>query len=320
MTSALVLGGAGFIGSNICRHLAAHGFKVTAIDGLLPRTFGNVANLASAAGDIQFISQRIEDLKNLPDLLAGQDIVVDAMGWTNHFDAFDDPEYDLSLNLASHIVVIRALSAARPKRMVYLGSTHQYGRVADGTIAENHALTPFDVQGVHKAAAEHHYRIAAKRYGLPIVSFRFGNTFGPAQPIIGREVGLIGDMIRRALAGEAIKVFGEGRRRTLHYAPDIAKIVGMIERLDFDGFLAVNIPGCQVTISDLAKQIASCAGGAVSYEALPADVAAIDVGNAQLDCTLFEKYFGPPRLTPFDEAMVATVNDARGRYKTPPSD
>jgi UDP-glucose 4-epimerase len=313
MARALILGGAGFIGSNICRYLAARGFHVIAVDGLMPRTSGSKVNLASASGDIELIALRVEDIRSFADLLRGHDVVVDAMGWTSHLEAFKDPEYDLALNLSSHLVVTRAMSVARPRRVVYLASAHQYGRVLNGPIAETHPLVPLDVQGIHKTAAEHHYRIVAERNGLSVVSLRFGNTFGPAQPLSGPDVGLIADMIRKSLAGETIEVFGEGRMRTAHYAPDLARMVEGIASREVAGFAALNVPGEHMAIGDLASQIAFCTGGTVSKRPLPADISAIDTGNAPLDYTLFTKYFGEPQLTPFTTALAVTVADARGR-------
>jgi UDP-glucose 4-epimerase len=313
MASALVLGGAGFMGSNICRHLAARGFRVIAVDGLMPRTSGNAANLASAAGDIELIAHRVEDVKSFADLLRGRDIVVDAMGWTSHWGAFDDPEYDLALNLSSHLVVTRAMPIARPRCIVYLASAHQYGRVSNSSIAETQPLLPLDVQGIHKTAAEHHYRIAAERNDLSVVSLRFGNTFGPAQPLAGRDVGLIADMIRKSLAGKTIEVFGVGRMRTVHYAPDLARMIEGMAGREPAGFAAINVPGEYVAISELASQIAACTGGALSQKPVPAAVSAIDVGNVPLDCTLFKKYFGEPQLTPLAAAVSETVADASDR-------
>jgi hypothetical protein len=79
------------------------------------RTSGSAANLASAINNIEFIPDRVEQVKSFADLLHGHDIVVDAMGWTSHLEAFDDPEYDLALNLSSHLVVTRAMPIARPR-------------------------------------------------------------------------------------------------------------------------------------------------------------------------------------------------------------
>jgi UDP-glucose 4-epimerase len=317
MASALILGGAGFIGSNICRHFADRGFHVIAVDGLLPRTSGSATNLPSALNNIELIPDRVEQVKSFADLLSGHDVVVDAMGWTSHLQAFDDPEYDLALNLSSHLTVTRAMPIARPHQLVYLASAHQYGRVSNGPIPETQPLVPLDVQGIHKMAAEHHYRIVAERNDLSVVSLRFGNTFGPAQPLAGRDVGLIAGMIRESLTGETIEVFGEGRMRTVHYAPDLAKMIEGIASREVAGFAALNVPGEHVSILDLASQIALCTGGSVSKSPLPTNISAIDTGNAPLDCTLFAKYFGQPQLTPLTAAIAVTVADARGRLQDP---
>jgi UDP-glucose 4-epimerase len=313
MPSALILGGAGFIGSNICRYLAARGFHVIAVDGLMPRTSGSKTNLASTSGDIELVALRVEDIRSFADLLRGHDVVVDAMGWTSHLEAFDDPEYDLALNVSSHLVVTRAMPIARPRQVVYLASAHQYGRVLNGPIAETHPLVPLDVQGIHKTAAEQHYRIVAERNDLSVVSLRFGNTFGPAQPLAGRDVGLIAGMIRKSLAGETIEVFGEGRMRTMHYAPDLARMIERIAASELTGFSALNVPGEHVAISELASQIAFCTGGTVRKSPLPAEISVIDTGRAPLDCTLFAKYFGEPQLTPLAAAVAVTIEDARNR-------
>ena len=313
MARALVFGGAGFIGSTICHRLSAKGVRVTAIDALLPRTSGSAANLQAAGASIEFIKQRAEDFASLPDLLRGCDLVVDAMGWTSHREAFEDPEYDLALNVASHLAVIRTLPGALPKKLVYLGSTHQYGRVEQGPVAETQPLVPVDVQGVHKAAAEHHYRIAAERYGFPVISLRFGNTFGPGQPLVGPDIGLVGGMIRCALTGDPIIVYGEERYRTLHYAPDLARIVEQLAALQLSGFLALNVPGHHLEIAALARRIVDAAGGAVVHQPLPAEVAAVDIGSTPLDCSLFQKYLGEHRPTPLEEAITASIQYGKGR-------
>jgi UDP-glucose 4-epimerase len=196
---------------------------------------------------------------------------------------------------------------------VYLASAHQYGRVSNSPIAETQPLLPLDVQGIHKTAAEHHYRIAAERNDLSVVSLRFGNTFGPAQPLVRRDVGLIADMTRKSLAGETIEVFGAGRMRTVHYAPDLARMIeGRAGRAPA-GFAAINVPGEYVAILELAGQIAACTGGALSQKPMAADISAIDVRNVPFDCTLFKKYFGEPQLTPLAAAISVTVADAFDR-------
>ena len=260
---------------------------------------------------MRLIAERVEALPELPALLAC-DLVVDAMGWTRHWEALKDPEYDLELNLRSHLAVIRA-----PRRAVRSCSSISARATNTATSrrgrCRSEALAPADVQGVHKAAAEHHYRIASGRLGVAVVSLRFGDSFGPGQPMEGRDIGLIGDMIRTVLSGEAITVFGEGRRRMLHYAPDLAGVVERIALVGASGFLPLNIPGEDIAIGDLARRIAEAAGGTVKSAPTPPELAAIDVANTPLDCTAFESRYGVAKLTPLSEALAATVEDVRRR-------
>src|SRR5262249_59149153 len=103
------------------------------------------------------------------------------------------------------------------------------------------------------------YHSRAEPNACPVASLRLGNPFGPVQPLSGRDVGLIADMIRKSLAGETIEVFGEGRMRTVHYAPDLARMIEGMAGREPAGFAAINVPGEYVANSELDSQIASCA-------------------------------------------------------------
>ena len=112
------------------------------------------------------------------------------MGWTSHNAALQDPAYDLSLNIGAHLSLLKALKAT-PRSAIYLGSRAQYGRPNVVEITEETPMIPEDVQGLHKVAAEGHFRIASK-FGLPAVSLRFPNCFGERMPSQGDDIGLIG--------------------------------------------------------------------------------------------------------------------------------
>jgi nucleoside-diphosphate-sugar epimerase len=205
---AVVFGGAGFIGSRITQALCEAGWRVTVIDGFLPRTGATRANLSGCLNDIQLIASRAEDVAGLAELVENA-IVVDAMGWTRHREASEDPAYDLALNVASHLPVVRAIRDGRPKLVFFLGSRHQYGRVLAARINEDTPLAAVDVHSVHKIAAELHYRLVTN---APVISLRFGNTFGPGQPMTGDDIGLIGGFIRTLLEKKPVRLFARSRR------------------------------------------------------------------------------------------------------------
>jgi len=66
----------------------------------------------------------------------------------------------MRLNLAAHLTLLQALRAKPGRLLVYLGSRSQYGRMSSGVTTEDTPMVPLDVQGVHKVAAETHFRIS----------------------------------------------------------------------------------------------------------------------------------------------------------------
>jgi nucleoside-diphosphate-sugar epimerase len=311
VASVLIFGGAGFIGSALCRAFAARAWHVRAIDGLMPRTSGRAENLSGLA-NVTLDPRPVEQVTDLPAMVGSADLVIDAMGWTRHLEAAADPAYDLQLNLASHLPLVRACAEAKPKLTIYLGSRHQYGRAETPVITEATPLLPRDVQGIHKTAAEHHWRRAASDRAA-VLSLRFGNTFGPGQPTGAGDIGLIGGLIRDALEKGEIVLYGGARRRNLLFAPDFAQAVAQIAKQIFAGFTPFNVAGRDISIGELVALIAAETGARVVEEEMPAHVDAIEVGEAAFDGAAFEALAGTPAMTPLAEALRQTIAAARSR-------
>src|SRR4029077_10745844 len=84
----------------------------------------------------------------------------------------EDPLYDLALNLASHVRWLRRLPDDARPHVIYLGSRMQFGDPPGDEIAEDAPQDPTDVQGIHKAAAERHFRLAAQLRGIGVAALR----------------------------------------------------------------------------------------------------------------------------------------------------
>ncbi|MGH7388982.1 MAG: NAD-dependent epimerase/dehydratase family protein [Candidatus Rokuibacteriota bacterium] len=278
----LICGGAGFIGSNIAIRFVEAGWRVIVVDGLLPRTHGRRANLDRILSHIELIARPLESVTDLGNVVSGCDVVVDTMGWSRHLLALEDPLYDLRLNLQSHLQLVRVFRRGQPRLAIYLGSRHQYGNQACTELTEDAALVPADIQGIHKTAADHHFRLVSQRTGVPVVSLRFGNTFGPNQPTEGDDIGLVGTFIRNLLLDQTLVVYSGGRRRNCVFVVDLAEVVFRIATRDLSGYQAFNVGGHDLTIRELVEAILAAAGrGSYRLAEMPEEVRSLEVGSAR---------------------------------------
>jgi nucleoside-diphosphate-sugar epimerase len=285
----------------------------------MARTFAD-ARLLDGIADVEFIRCVTDESDRVPELVKGAGLVVDAMGWTRHMEALQNPAYDLRLNVASHLPVIRACAqmATTPRLVIHLASRHQYGRPARPVIDEDLPMEPLDVQGVHKVAAERHWQLfAGASTGVAVASLRFGNTYGPGQPAGDGDIGLIGGFVRAALRRERITIFGTGRRRNVLYAPDLAQSVLRLSAAGLGpGFTPFNVSGCDIPIRELAQAVIdACGSGSLAEGQMPEDLARIDIGEVALDDSRLRRLIGPMQVTPPEEGLRATVADVRLRLK-----
>lgn len=279
MSEVWVLGGAGFVGSAVARAFADRGDSVTVVDGFLPETGAERGLLGGYA--VRLIDRRVEELTEAEwDGMARADVIVDAMAWTSHVAALQNPFYDLELNVQSHLRLLTGLPKECGAHIIYLGSRGQYGRNCDVPIMEGGKLMPDDIQGIHKTAADHYCRIFSKLKKLHISCLRFPNCFGEGQKTAGDDIGLIGGFIRDALAGKRIDVFGAHRSRSLVCAEDVAACVLRLSGQVPEQYEDYNLAGVRVNLVELVRMITELAGsGSCQVTEMPETIRAIDMGD-----------------------------------------
>ncbi len=311
--TALIAGGAGFIGSHVTKRFHGAGYAVTVIDGFLEQTGGREENLFPIIANIKLINREIDRVDGLAAIVDQSDVIVDCMAWTSHLLALQDPIYDLTLNAESHLHLIRHVPDGADKKIIFLGSRGQYGKPPVATITEDTPMLPEDVQGIHKLAAESYYRVYAKLKNLNVASLRFPACFGVNQPTSGRDIGLIGGFIRDLLEGKSIEVYGRRRRRYFVYADDLAEVVFGLSTTPFCGFSAFNYSGMAMFLEDLANKLIEVVGrGSYKIQELPAEISHIDIGDADFSDQRLHAYLGEIQKTDQDDALSTTVAYFRG--------
>jgi len=305
----LILGGAGFIGSNLAEHFYKMGSEVTVIDGLLENTGGQKKNLRNLEGKIRIYYKKIEEEQNLQELIAESDLIIDCMAWTSHRAGMENPFYDLELNCKSHLHLIRSIKETRNKNIIYLSSRGIYGKAEETLIHEKTPPNPVDIQGIHKLTTEGYFNIYSKKYNFNVVALRIPNCFGKNQPITGDDIGLVGSFIRDALLGNEIEVYGSERRRQLLFVGDLVKIISLVAQKDWRGFVPVNVSGCSITISSLAEKIIEISGrGKISYKEMTQTIKDTDVSDAVMDDSILRRSIGRVQLKGIDDALSETIS------------
>ncbi len=223
----LVTGGLGFIGSNLSIRLVECGAEVTILDSLVPEFGGNWFNIKPIEGLGKINVSDMRDPHSLRILIQDKDYIFHLAGQVSHGDSMRDPDLDLDVNCVSTINLVEACRRFNPEvHLVYTSTRQVYGIPKALPVNEDHPTLPIDVNGINKLAAEYYHLLYDRTYGLRSVVLRLTNTYGPRQQIRSNRQGFIGILIRQALMGEKIRIFGTGEQvRDFNYVDDVVEAI-----------------------------------------------------------------------------------------------
>src|SRR5574341_1527335 len=209
----LILGGMGFIGSNLAIRLVERGADVTIVDSMLPQYGGNLENVEPVHERVHINFSDIRDQYSLSYLVRDMDVIY----------SMADPLTDLDINCRSQLAILESCRQHNPGAIIVYASTRQlYGRPQYLPVDEKHPVEPVDVNGINKLAAENYYSLYSQVHGMKCVSLRLTNTYGPRQHLRGNTQGFAGIFIRLAISGQKIRIFGTGQQlRDFNYVDDV---------------------------------------------------------------------------------------------------
>lgn len=214
----LVLGGTGFLGSEIVRAFLGVGSAVTAV----------------ARGDCgewwheelpgaEFVVADAGDPCALAPLVNRVDHVVYAVGSMLPQESNSCPAAAVTTTLPAILVLLELLRCRPETGLTHLSSGGTvYGNPSRIPVSESASCDPITSYGVVKLAAEKYVGMYATLYGLPARILRIGNAYGPRQPS-GRSQGIVSKLLTAALDGAPFRVFGDGAMvRDYVYVRDVA--------------------------------------------------------------------------------------------------
>lgn len=203
---ALVTGGAGFIGSHLCRRLRKEGLEVVVLDDL---STGRTENVCSGC---ELIEGDLRNVSTVTSALRGVDIVfhnaarVSVRASNEHFVE------DAETNVIGTLVLLKAIAAAGVKKLVLASSMAVYAdSLTTEPIDEDHPCKPLSPYGTGKLATEHYALQICAAHGIDVVPLRYFNTYGPGQAFTP-YVGVVTIFATQLLRGLSPTVFGDGRQ------------------------------------------------------------------------------------------------------------
>lgn len=310
--TALITGGAGFIGSNLAIRLSDHDIDITILDSMNEEYGGNQKNLKPIAGDIELRVGDIRDKDIIRELIKDVDIIFHLAAQLSRPISMNHPEEDIDINCRGTINLLEALRKHNPQaRFVYTGSQATFGKPTELPITEETADKPVDIYGANKLAAEHYGRIYNSAHGIPTVSLRLTNVYGPRAQLSNPNYGVINKFLRRALEDKILTVYEPGTmRRDPIFVDDVtdALVRAAIEP-DAVGKTFV-IGSCSpVSIRHLAEQIVEIVEtGRVEMTDWPDDWASIRVGDIYVNPDRAYEVLGWEPRTELDEGLRQTVD------------
>lgn len=287
-TSALVTGGAGFIGSHLVETLVAGGCRVSVLDNL---SSGTQANLDAVAHRVRFIRGDIRDPAALAAAISGCEVVFHLAAVVSVPKTTADPLGSSAVNETGSLQVLEAARAAKARRLVFASSSAVYGDEPTLPKREDMPTRPLTPYAVQKLAVEYYLRVYQSLYGLETTGLRFFNVFGPRQDPSSPYSGVISIFMPRALKGEPPVIYGDGRQsRDFVFVGDAVQALISAATSPSAAGKVFNVgTGNSVTINALWQMITTLSGfGATPVHGpprpgdVPHSVAAIDCARADL--------------------------------------
>ncbi len=270
MPTALVTGGAGFLGSHLCDYLLAQGFRVLCVDNLVTSTLRNIEHIRDDG--FVFVNHDLTEHLELDE----------PVDYVFHFAALASPIDYLRMPLHSLKVgsygTHNALGLAKFKRARFLlaSTSEVYGDPEEHPQKETYwgNVNPIGPRGVYDEAKRYAEALTMayhNQQGVDTAIVRIFNTYGPRmRPNDGRA---IPTFVRQALANQPLTVFGDGSQtRSFCYVDDLIR--GVHKLAVGDEHLPVNLGNpSEFTVKELAETVIRLTGSSseIVYEALPVD-------------------------------------------------
>jgi len=258
----LVTGGAGFIPSNLIRHLLdATPHEVISLDALTYA--GNIDNLADVLAHprLSFVHGDIRDAKLMEEVVSQVDVIVNAAA-ESHVEKsiIEGASEFVTTNVEGTQILLDAVRRSPVERFILISSSEVYGTADYAPMDEEHPLKPRSPYAATKAGADRLAYSYWTTYDMPVVIVRPFNNYGPFQ----NPEKVIPRFITQALCDQPLTIHGDGHAsRDWLYVEDDAEAIAAIIEADIDkvsGEVLNVATGIDIPVSEIADMVLDALG------------------------------------------------------------
>jgi dTDP-glucose 4,6-dehydratase len=304
----LVTGGAGFISSNVVRHLLAHTpHEVISLDALTYA--GNLENLTDVMSHerLAFVHGDIRDDSLMREVVAEVDVIVNAAAESHVEKSIEEGASEfVTTNVEGTQILLDAIREAPVERFLLISSSEVYGTARYAPMDEEHPLEPRSPYAATKAGGDRLAYSYAITYDLPVVIVRPFNNYGPRQ----HPEKLVPRFITQALQGEALTIHGDGHAsRDWLWVDDHAEALELLIEAPIEELAGevVNIAtGVDLSVAEIADLVLDAVGNPeATTELVPERPGQVDrhIGSTEK----MERLTGWLARTSFEEGLERTV-------------
>jgi len=309
MPSYLVTGGAGFIGSHLAEELVRRGHRVRVADSLIT---GKRSNLDHVAG-IEFFEGDLADEAFARRAVAGVDYVLHQAAIPSVPRSVKDPITSNRANADATLNVLVAARDAGVKRLVFAGSSSEYGNTPTLPKREDMTPSPLSPYALQKVMGTQYCQMFTRLYGFETVVIRYFNVFGPRQDPGSPYSGVISVFATALSEGRQPTIYGDGEQtRDFTYVANVVDgVLRACEAPKAAGEVINVATNGRVSLNELLAIMNRIVG--TDLTAIYKDVRAGDVKDSQADITKAKELLGYTPIVGLEEGLRHTLEWCRAQ-------
>ncbi|MGB2808023.1 MAG: SDR family oxidoreductase [Sedimentisphaerales bacterium] len=305
MEKFLITGGAGFIGSNICKKLISQGYFVRVVDNLLT---GKKSNLKDFIDKIEFIEADMGDEEVARTAMKDIDVVLHQGALPSVPRSVEDPAATHKHCVDATFTLLLAARDAGIKRFVYASSSSAYGDTPTLLKVETMLPQPLSPYAVGKLVGEYYCSVFYKVFDLETISLRYFNVFGPHQDPASQYAAAIPAFVTAILKDTPPTVFGDGlQSRDFTYVDNVVEANLLAAQAEHTAGDVINIAcGQAITVNETIEVINAAVGK--NIKPIYTKPRSGDVKHSLADIRAAEKLIGFRPKVPFKQGLQLAID------------